>query len=233
MFRERAPTWVLSGGFVLTAMAGCVNAVGILGLHHQPISHLTGTITQFGTDLVRGEQELAIRTGTLIGSFFIGALISAMILRHTGLRLGRRYGAVLVTQSVILVGAFLALNAGHLWGEYLAAGACGLQNAMATSYSGAVIRSTHMTGIVTDLAIALGQRLRGQDVDKYRVRLYLLLLSGFTLGSAVGTWGYITVGYKVILVPAALSGGAGLGYAVLKHWQRRKGVLTQPPFPST
>jgi uncharacterized membrane protein YoaK (UPF0700 family) len=43
--------------------------------------------------------------------------------------------------------------------------ACGLQNAMATGYSGAVIRTTHVTGIVTALGIAVGLAARRERVD--------------------------------------------------------------------
>ena len=95
--------------------------------------------------------------------------------------------------------------------------ACGLQNAMATSYSGAVIRTTHMTGIVTDLGIALGLLARGEPVDRRRMGLYLVLLAGFFAGGILGAAGFARFGYDMLLGPALLSGITGIGFATSRH----------------
>lgn len=100
--------------------------------------------------------------------------------------------------------------------------ACGLQNAMATSYSGAVIRTTHLTGVVTDLGIACGHWLRGQPVDRARFRLHAVLLLGFFSGGVLGAIGYHNIGYNTLLFPAALTGFAGLLYAAHKQHERRR-----------
>ena len=98
--------------------------------------------------------------------------------------------------------------------------ACGLQNAMATSYSGAVIRTTHMTGILTDLGISAGLRLRGEPFGRRRVGLYLLLFAGFFTGGILGSIGYVHIGFATLLFPAALTGAAGLGYFAFKQLAR-------------
>src|SRR5690606_36376599 len=130
--------------------------------------------------------------------------------RQSTLRLGRRYGVVLALESALLFAAVYFLRRGSFTGDYLASMACGLQNAMATSYSGAVIRTTHLTGVVTDLGIACRHWLRRQPVDWGRFRLYGVLLIGFTLGGILGTLGFHHLSYDTLLFPAAMTGLAGL-----------------------
>jgi hypothetical protein len=50
---------------------------------------------------------------------------------------------------------------------------------MAGPFSGAVVRTSHMSGIVTDLGTFLGQWLRGAAADFRRVRLHAALFAGF------------------------------------------------------
>ncbi len=227
MFKERTPAWIMTGGLLLTLAAGCINAIGFLGFLHQPVSHLTGTVTQFGADLVARDFSLVLRTGLTITCFFFGAFLSAAITRQSSLKVGRRYGAVLTLESALLVAAFFLLQRGQAAGDYFCVVACGLQNAMATSYSGAVLRSTHLTGIITDLGIACGHAARGQPVDWLRMRLYGTLLIGFFLGSVLGAWGFYRWSYATLLGPAALAGFAGVGYTVYKHLQRHPQLLTR------
>jgi uncharacterized membrane protein YoaK (UPF0700 family) len=70
---------------------------------------------------------------------------------------------------------------------YAAACATGLQNAMASAYSGAVVRTTHVSGMFTDLGIYLGHALRGLPINMKRLQLSFLVISGFLCGGIFGT----------------------------------------------
>ena len=89
---------------------------------------------------------------------------------------------------------------------------CGLQNGMATTYSGAVIRTTQVTGIVTDLGIAVGQMARREQIDRRRMGLHLVLFVAFFLGGVGGMIGFHFMSYDVFLVPAGFTGVAGVSY---------------------
>ncbi len=220
MLSKPIPPWILLGGFVLTSAAGSVNAVSFLGMHHQAISHMSGTVTVLSNELATGRYSLALYAVGVVLSFFFGSVVSAAIIRQGALKLGRRYGVALVIESLLLFGACRMLMTGHRSGDCLAAMACGLQNAMATHYSGAIIRTTHMTGIITDLGIAMGLKLTGISIDARRVGLYLVLLSGFFIGGILGSLGYVAIGFETLLFPAALTGLSGCGYFAFKHWAR-------------
>ncbi|MFM1850959.1 MAG: hypothetical protein RIS54_643 [Verrucomicrobiota bacterium] len=219
MLSKPIPAWILIGGFLLAGIAGCVNAMGFLGLHHQALSHMSGTATIISTDLARGELSLAAHAALVLAWFFLGCVLSAVIIRQSVLQAGRRYGVALMIEAVLLAGAALLLRQGANAGDYLAAVACGLQNALATTYSGAVIRTTHVTGILTDLGIAAGLGLRGEPVDLRRVTLHLILFAGFLAGGIVGGAAFLRFSYDALFGPAALTGLAGAAYALHRHYR--------------
>ena len=218
------PAWVLVGGATLTCSAGCINAVGFLGIHHQALSHMSGTATAFSTDLVAGRSELAGHAILVLLSFFLGSTLSGVIVRQSVLQMGRRYGVALTCESVLLFAAAHFLRAGSNTGDYLAAAACGLQNALATTYSGAIVRTTHITGLVTDLGIAAGLALRRDAVDHRRVILHLTLVTGFVTGGILGAAGFHVLGVSTLFIPASIIGLVGIGYSVSRR--RARGGLS-------
>ena len=222
MFTKETPRWILLGGLTLAACAGCINAVGFLGAHHQAVTHLTGTVTNLGMEIARGDGALAGHASLIIASFFLGCVLSGVIIRHSTLRPSRRYGVALVAESALLIAAALLLRQKANAGDYLAAAAAGLQNAMATSYSGAVIRTTHVTGIITDLGIAVGLLARREPVDWRRLRLYLILLAGFFLGGLLGAAGFLRFGSDTLFFPAAFAGLAGVSHTIFQHYFRAR-----------
>lgn len=234
MLSKPIPRWILLGGMGLAMIAGGVNAVGILGVHPQPFSHLSGNVTTTAAELARADWEHARHVALIITFFFLGCVASGLIIRERTLRAGRRYGVALMGEAALLLAATYFLRHGSPGGEYLATMACGLQNAMATSYSGAVVRTTHVTGIITDLGLALGVAARGQRVDRRRLGLYAILLTGFFVGGACGGWLFLHLGYDALLIPAALTGTAGVVYTLVKQHERRRlpaarRALVRPP----
>ncbi len=231
VLKRHAPGWVYTGGLLLTAVAGCVNAVAVASAYHA-VTHMTGTVFAISLEFSRGQTDLAWRAAAVVTSFFLGAALSGFIVQQSSLQTGRRYGVALMVEGAILLGAWFALSRQSVAGEVLAAVACGLQNALATSYSGAIIRTTHMTGIVTDLGIAIGHWLARQPVEWFRVRLHLVLLLGFTSGGALGALVFPTLGATTLLIPAAAVFVAGLGYTVQRQLQRHTHQTHGAPPPA-
>ena len=155
-----------------------------------------------------------MNSGSLIVvSFFVGATFSGFLIRQQSLHAGRRYGVALMIEGVLLTGAWLGLRANHVSGEVLAAMACGLQNALATSYSGAVLRTTHMTGVVTDLGIELGKLVYWNAdpslpmpvrADRDRLKVLGGLLAAFLVGGVSGAYGFKAFGYGFTIPIAVL-----------------------------
>jgi uncharacterized membrane protein YoaK (UPF0700 family) len=87
----------------------------------------------------------------------------------------------------------------------------GLQNAVITKVSRAEIRTTHVTGVVTNIGIELGRLAYvnledlGEPVRANRERLRVrLLLACFLTGGVAGALGFKAIGYLATLPLAAL-----------------------------
>ncbi|CAG4974192.1 MAG: DUF1275 domain-containing protein [Lysobacter sp.] len=215
---ERLATWVWVGAAALASVAGIVNVVGFLGFQQQAVTHLTGNTSLLAAALVGGDAGMALGLGAMLLAFVAGSMLSGLIVQDSTLRLGRRYGVVLTIESLMLLAAVPLFRQQHLAGPILAATACGLQNAMATTYSGALVRTSHVSGMFTDLGIMLGHSLRGLPLARRRLALCSLVISFFFLGGVVGAVLYGGIGYAALYVPAALTGGTGLGYFLYRQF---------------
>ena len=213
--------WAWLGGGCLAFIAGMINAVGYLSYAHQGVTHLTGTTTLAGLAIARGEWGEYLHLTLLVLAFAGGAGVSGYILRHSTLRLGRRYGVVLSLESGLLLAAAHWMTLNQESGSYFASMACGLQNAMASTYSGAVLRTTHISGMITDLGIGVGHWLRRLEVDTLRMRLYALLVSSFFAGGIAGSALFQRLSAHTLYVPAAITGSVAAVYSVYAHFRRR------------
>lgn len=211
---SKLPRWVWSGAWVLAFIAGIVNVVGLLGFEHQAITHLTGNTSLLAQALATLDPAATLHFAALIGAFVTGTVISGFLIQDSTLQLGRRYGVALLLVSLLLFVAVPLLESSSPYGMYAAACACGLQNAMVSTYSGAVVRTTHLSGMFTDLGIFLGHALRGLPVDARRVRLCFLVISGFLCGGVAGTLAFQAFGYSALLFPASLTAIVAIAYGL-------------------
>jgi uncharacterized membrane protein YoaK (UPF0700 family) len=220
---RQLPRWAWFGAGVLAFIAGLVNAIGYLGFRHESISNMTGNTSLLGIALMDSNGAEFAHWSFAIGAFVLGATLSGLIIQQNTLKLGRRYGLALAVESLLLFIAVPFLDARSSGGLYLASIAMGLQNGMVSTYSGAVIRTTHVTGIFTDLGISIGHLLRGLPVDMLRVGICGIVASTFLSGSAIGALLFGRMKEHALLVPAVLTGVCGLCYAGYRQYQ-----LTRP-----
>jgi uncharacterized membrane protein YoaK (UPF0700 family) len=180
------PRWAWVGGGALAFIAGMVNAAGYMGFRQQSITNLTGSTTLPGISLGTADAGEALHWAMSLLAFVLGAMLSGALVQKSTLKLGRPYGVALMLESLLLFAAVPLLDRQWSAGLWLASMACGLQNGMVSTYSGMVFRTTHVSGMFTDLGIYLGHRLRGLEVDTLRVRVCVLVIATFMLGGAAG-----------------------------------------------
>jgi uncharacterized membrane protein YoaK (UPF0700 family) len=218
---SKLPRWVWTGAWALAFVAGIVNVVGLLGFTHQAVTHLTGQTSMLAEALATRDLPGLVHHLSLIGSFVAGAAISGFIVQDSALRLGHRYGVALSLVSLLLFASAPLLKYGSDYGMYAAACAAGLQNAMVSTFSGAVVRTTHVTGMFTDLGIFFGHALRGLPIDGRRLKLCILVISGFLLGGIAGTFAFDGLGYDALLIPAGLTAAGSLTYTAYRFRHNR------------
>jgi uncharacterized membrane protein YoaK (UPF0700 family) len=211
---RQLPRWAWIGGGALAFVAGLINAAGYMGFRHQSISNLTGSTTLLGISVGTGDGGEALHWALSLLAFMLGAMASGAVVQKSTLKLGRPYGVALLLESLLLFAAVPLLDREWSAGLWLAAMACGLQNGMVSAYSGAVFRTTHVSGMFTDLGIYLGHRLRGLEVDALRVRVCVLVIGSFMLGGVGGALLFEHLRERSLLIPAVLTGLCGALYSL-------------------
>ena len=201
-------------GCALAFVAGAVNAGGFFAVG-QYTSHMTGIVSSLADDLSIGSMALVAAGMSALTSFLLGAAVSAILInwgRRRGAR--SRFAMPLMLEALLLL-CFGALGA-HLEHERLfyvpltvnlLCFVMGLQNAMVTKISRAEIRTTHVTGLVTDIGIELGKlaywngRSGSEPVlaDRGKLGLLASLLSMFLCGALAGAFGFKQLGFVVTL----------------------------------
>ncbi len=216
---QRSPEANLRLGLVLTFVAGATNAGGFLAVGSYT-SHMTGIVSSVADDLVLGNITLALGGVVCLLAFVAGAMCTA-ILVNWGLRqhLHSSYCLPLLLESLALLVFGLFGAAIAAWSQLfvpvtvvLLCFIMGLQNAVITKISKAEIRTTHITGLVTDLGIELGKLFymnRAHPAEpvlanRQRLRVQGSLVLGFLLGGLVGALGFKHGGYITTLPLAAL-----------------------------
>ena len=212
---QRLPRWIQFGAFMLVMNAGMINVLGLISLLHQSVSHMTGNASLLAIHLVEHDFSSVIFLILVMLSYVLGSSYSGFILGNSHFKLGRRYGLplTLVTGFIVLAWLFIPYYPRYaiLW----ACAAMGIQNAMVSHYQGAIIRTTHLSGVLTDLGLSLGYFVRGLKNDSRKIILHLLILFGFICGSIVAAFSYPYLQLHAFLIPAGLSLTLSLIYWVL------------------
>lgn len=206
-------------GAALAFVAGATNAGGFLAVG-QYTSHMTGIVSQMVDNLALGHAILALTGLSALLAFVFGA-ISCTLLVEWGSR--RRLKShfvlpLLLEASLMLVfglmGAALTEHIAFL-APYTVLVLCfimGLQNALITRISQAEIRTTHITGLITDLSIELGKyfyfnrSIKKAPVlsNRKKMRIHATLILCFVSGGLAGALGFKHWGYQSTLILALL-----------------------------
>ena len=205
------PSWAL-----LAFAAGGVN-VGAFLACQQFVSHVTGTLTRIGAD---AGNMLGLDYLLVLFSFMLGAGGAVVMVRKLGEE-GRAlpYWMPLALVSVVLV-AVAALGEAGAFGVFggsveaapdfallcVLSFAMGMQNAAVALSTGMAVRTTHMTGPATDLAVAAATLFVGKPEERTRARQSVVLratkLSAFVGGAVAMVPLCSRVGFLAFVVPA-------------------------------
>jgi uncharacterized membrane protein YoaK (UPF0700 family) len=148
---------LVGGAFLLATNAGYIAALSFNSIHKSAVAHITGNVVRNAAFFVKGDFGEAEIYFLLWMNFFFGSTFGTILVSGTKkFEIRRVYGWALMIESMILLISYFYCDSESLLSDYLAAFACGIQNALCTSYSGAVIRTTHLTGTVTDIGMGTG-----------------------------------------------------------------------------
>ncbi len=197
----KLPKWILWGGAVLAFSAGSVNSIALLGFTNLSVSHVTGNVSLFSAAIAHFDGRSILLIGASLLAFLAGAILSGFIIGQNSLKLGRRYGSALYLEAILLMLSYWLYQQHDYLGQLAAAMACGLQNAMVATYSGAVIRTTHLTGLTSDMGAAIGNWMAGRSISKPTLGFQAIIWYCFCGGGVVGAFLYSRIDYAAFIVP--------------------------------
>ncbi|MCJ2016775.1 DUF1275 domain-containing protein [Methylobacterium sp. E-065] len=204
-------------GLSLAAVAGALNTAGFyaVGLY---ASNMTGNVSAISDRTGTGDFALAGEALLLVLLFVLGSATSTLLIRHrrrSSVRGSHAYSVCAEAFCLVVLG-LVALPLGEpTRGHALVLGlsfTMGLQNAAVTKISEARVRTTHVTGMITDIGIELARWLdRGapdrvplKRYDPARLQLHLLTVGSFLVGGLVGVIAYRAVGVALLFAAAAI-----------------------------
>ncbi len=222
---QRTPQTNLRLGAALAFIAGATNAGGFLAVG-QYTSHMTGIVSLVADNIALGNLALALTGVSSLCAFIAGAVCSSvMVTWAKRRRLRSQFALPLLLEASLLLffgllGATLHEQRTFLLPEtvIVLCFTMGLQNALITRISQSEIRTTHVTGLVTDLGIEIGRliyfnrthELGRIEADRRRLRIQGKLILMFVAGGICGGfgfkhWGYAsTIPLAIILVILSL-----------------------------
>lgn len=207
---------------LLAFVAGGVNVVSFLSTEWFA-SHLSGAVTGASAALFASNGELAVGYATLIFSFVIGSACAAWLIAWSHSRNMRSdYGIALMVEGCLLLGlGTSADHVAHMQFMFVPvliialSFLMGMQNALISKLAHASVRTTHVTGMLTDLGIELGRmgkrlmtpRRRPQESGQpnlTRMGLLALMAILFFAGGLAGSLGFQHAGYLALEPLAAM-----------------------------
>lgn len=200
---------------ILAAVAGAANAGGFFAVR-QYTSHMTGYLSLLADDLAVAEFGVALISCLAISAFVTGAAFSSiMIVWARDHSSHHQYSLPIAVQGVLLFcfswGWIFPSEAGRLFCIACLCFIMGMQNATVTKLSGARIRTTHATGMVTDIGIEIGRACYGffrpqsaSRADRKKLAILTQQVGAFLIGGVVGALGYNAVGFLFSMPLAAI-----------------------------
>ena len=223
-------------GCAFSLNSGFLNGLclsGVLG-RAMPVAAVTGTYTNAAVaSFARHQKQHGI--GALVtilatpACFMLGSLVNGLC-NPEGTTMGMEPLSMIQTLPLLLAGAMIlfakyAMNHDVLLACLYTTFAMGLQNSWtSTLLPGNLLRTTHFSGITSDFGTILGQTIRGNRANAYKLSTFASLTASFWLGGMLSQ----VVAGSVGLAPSLCYTMSAFFYfgvwAMLQHSLRRHAV---------
>jgi len=198
---------------LLCLNAGFINAAGFIAFAVLT-TNVTGHAALLAVNLAKFDLRSARMVTLWLSLFLCGAFASSWYIGKVGRNRRMAYTApILLIILIIMFVALFGRNYNHTLPEteYFAGSllfAMGMQNALVSMVSGSVVRTTHLTGMFTDLGIDLSAAVLSRktlnSILKRRILLRLVIICFFLVGGIIGGITFLHIGFRAFYVPVGL-----------------------------
>lgn len=196
--------------WTFAAVAGALNVAGFYAFGAFS-SNMTGNVSSLADHLGLGEVRMALFGFLLVLAFVAGAMVATLLIdagRTRHLPGVYAYGVLGEAAMLLLLGCGAPFLPEEARGAVLSLGLSfllGLQNATVTQITNARVRTTHVTGTVTDIGIGLANLLeRHPRADRDKLRLHLVTVAAFFGGGILGVLLFRLIGTALLVLAACV-----------------------------
>lgn len=196
---------------LLSFVAGIVNVTGVLALNTLT-TNVTGHFAFFAEEFMKRDFTSAITFLLFIIFFLLGSFISNFLAELVSRKKPELSHVIPISLEIIVLVSVEIFgnqsNISSLDGKliaFLMLFAMGIQNSLVTKISQSTVRTTHLTGLFTDLGIELSQLFfykKPEEVKKLKTNIYLRLsiIAFFFIGCFCGGYIYKSIAFHTLFV---------------------------------
>ena len=192
---------------MLSFIGGYVDVYGLMTVAF-PLTHFTGSVAKLAMEgpYISFDKEV-FQLAAALFFFILGNILAGLFIGERNFSFRKRYGMIFITLGALIAILFHMADEDESF-AYLLSIAIGMQNGLFITYKGILVRTSHLTGTVSDLGVYIGYLLRGKKVDTWKIFYYTVSLVSFFFGGVVSKMMYdmygkeavyaVTLGYWII-----------------------------------
>lgn len=184
--------------YMLRFLAGYLNVMAIL-IFSQMLAGHTGSLTNAALEFIEGDYWQMIKLLILAIFFFIGTIVSGFFFPSKYYDRRINYGRVFIISGFIIL-LFGLFSPRSFYLMLFLSFILGFQNAMFVYFKGMIVRTTILTGTITDIGLEIGRRLHGQSTEnwKFYFHVYNVLFYLVGIGIAASLFYYSTLNVVIV-----------------------------------
>ncbi len=198
---------------VLSFIAGIVNVTGFLGIH-ELTTNVTGHFALFLNDVSKFEFWKGSVYLLYIVSFLFGSFVSSFLFEYVNASKKLNIFVLpTILESVTLISVAVLYDISFLESAHIIACsllfAMGVQNSFVTKISNAIVRTTHLTGLFTDLGIEISQLFFAKQHPHQKkiistIKLRLYIIGFFFIGGLIGGFLFTIIAFNTLIFAALI-----------------------------
>ena len=200
---------------ILSFIGGYVDVYGLLTVAF-PLTHFTGSVAKLALEgfEIRVDKEV-FQLAVALFFFILGNIIAGLLIGERHFSFRKRYGIVFMVMGVLVFILFNLFHGDKSFAFLLSIG-IGVQNGLFITYKGILVRTSHLTGAISDLGVYIGYLLRGKSFDTWKIFYYTVSLFSFFFGGVTSKMMYDIYGKQSVYAVSLGYILIGASYLILR-----------------
>ena len=201
---------------MLSFIGGYVDVYGLITVTF-PLTHFTGSVAKIAMEgpYMTWDKEV-LQLAVALFFFILGNILAGLFIGERNFSFRKRYGMIFVSLGT-LIAILFQMARGDKSFAYLLSIAIGMQNGLFITYKGILVRTSHLTGAISDLGVYIGYILRGKKVDAWKIFYYTVSLLSFFGGGVVSKIMYDLYGRQSVYAVSLGYWLIGFSYLALRR----------------